>query len=77
MSAEKYCPIAWLMQRYSHGLLGDPVIATAILDRLLHHSHVINIRGESYRLREKKRAGLFGTPHAGEVVATQGTASER
>lgn len=41
-------------------VLGDTVIATAILDRLLHHSHVLNIRGESYRLREKKRAGLFG-----------------
>ena len=40
--------------------MGDPVIATAILDRLLHHSHVINIRGESYRLREKRQAGLFG-----------------
>ena len=44
------------------GVLGDPVVATAILDRLLHHSHVLNIRGESYRLREKKRAGFFGTP---------------
>lgn len=38
---------------------GDPVIASAILDRLLHHSHVINIRGESYRLKEKREAGLF------------------
>jgi DNA replication protein DnaC len=45
-------------------VLGDPVVATAILDRLLHHSHVLNIRGESYRLREKKRAGLFGSPAA-------------
>lgn len=43
-------------------VLGDPVIATAILDRLLHHSHVLNIRGDSYRLREKKRAGLFSPP---------------
>jgi DNA replication protein DnaC len=42
-------------------LLGDTVIATAVLDRLLHHSHVLNIRGESYRLREKRRAGLLGT----------------
>ena len=42
-------------------VLGDTVIATAILDRLLHPSHVLNIRGESYRLREKKRAGLFGS----------------
>jgi DNA replication protein DnaC len=41
-------------------VFGDPVVATAILDRLLHHSHVITIRGESYRLREKRRAGLLG-----------------
>jgi DNA replication protein DnaC len=41
-------------------VLGDAVIATAILDRLLHPSHVLNIRGESYRLREKKQAGLLG-----------------
>jgi len=40
-------------------IFGDTVIATAILDRLLHHSVVVNIRGESYRLREKKRTGLF------------------
>ncbi|MEA3246550.1 MAG: IS21-like element helper ATPase IstB [Gemmatimonadota bacterium] len=42
-------------------VFGDPVVATAILDRLLHHSHVITIRGDSYRLREKRRAGLLGT----------------
>ena len=35
-------------------LLGDAVIASAVLDRLLHRSHVLNIRGESYRLREKR-----------------------
>lgn len=34
-------------------------MATAIVNRLLHHSHVLNIRGESYRLREKKRASLL------------------
>ena len=39
-------------------VFGDPVVATAILDRLLHHSHVLTIRGESYRLREKRRSGL-------------------
>jgi len=33
-------------------LFGDPVIATAILDRLLHHCKVVNIKGHSYRLRE-------------------------
>ena len=40
-------------------LLGDTVIASAVLDRLLHHSHVLNIRGESYRLRDKRQAELF------------------
>ena len=33
-------------------LFGDPVIASAILDRLLHHCRVINIKGHSYRLRD-------------------------
>jgi DNA replication protein DnaC len=41
------------------GVFGDPVVATAILDRLLHHSAVITIRGDSYRLREKHRSGLL------------------
>ena len=49
---------------------GDSVIATAILDRLLHHSHVISIRGESYRLREKRKAGtlLAATEEAKETT---------
>lgn len=38
----------------------DPVVATAILDRLLHYSTTLNIKGESYRLKEKRRAGLLG-----------------
>ena len=37
---------------------GDSVVASAILDRLLHHSVVFNIKGESYRLREKREALL-------------------
>jgi DNA replication protein DnaC len=40
-------------------IFGDPIIATAILDRLLHHSTTINIRGESYRLKDRRRAGLL------------------
>jgi DNA replication protein DnaC len=40
-------------------VFGDNVIATAILDRLLHHSQVITIKGESYRLKEKRRSGLI------------------
>jgi len=37
-------------------LAGDEVLATAILDRLLHHSHVLNIKGRSYRLRDLEQA---------------------
>lgn len=40
-------------------VFGDSIVATAILDRLLHHSHVVTIRGESYRLKEKRRSGLI------------------
>ena len=40
-------------------IFGDPVIATAILDRILHHSNVINIKGNSYRLKEKVKSGLL------------------
>jgi DNA replication protein DnaC len=36
----------------------DPVLATALLDRLLHHATTINIRGDSYRLRHRRGGGL-------------------
>jgi DNA replication protein DnaC len=45
-------------------VFGDPVVATAILDRLLHHSQVVTIRGDSYRLRGKRRSGLVQKPGA-------------
>jgi DNA replication protein DnaC len=43
-------------------IFGDPIIATAILDRLLHHSTTVNIRGESYRRKERRKAGLIPLP---------------
>ena len=33
----------------------DPIIANAILDRILHHAHVVSISGNSYRLRDHLR----------------------
>jgi len=45
-------------------IFGDPIIATAILDRLLHHSTTVNIRGESYRLKERRKAGLIPMPES-------------
>ena len=43
-------------------IFSDAVLATAILDRLLHHSTTINIKGESYRLKKKRKAGLLNAP---------------
>jgi DNA replication protein DnaC len=51
-------------------VFGDSVVATAILDRLLHHSQVVTIRGDSYRLREKRRAGLVKTTQLHQEALT-------
>ena len=45
-------------------LMGDPVLATAVLDRLLHHVHIINIRGNSYRLKDRLKTGLYASPRS-------------
>ncbi|MGI9292655.1 MAG: IS21-like element helper ATPase IstB [Pseudomonadales bacterium] len=38
---------------------GNTALTSAMLDRLLHHAHVIQIRGDSYRLKDKTRAGII------------------
>ncbi|HGX93008.1 MAG TPA: AAA family ATPase, partial [Candidatus Tenderia sp.] len=43
-------------------VFSDQMIATAILDRLLHHATTLNIKGESFRLEEKRKAGLITQP---------------
>ncbi len=40
-------------------IFGDHVIASAVLDRILHHCTTINIKGESYRLKERRKQGIF------------------
>jgi DNA replication protein DnaC len=52
-------------------IFNDQVLATAILDRLLHQSATINIKGDSFRLKDKRRAGLLGraAPTSVEVAA--------
>ena len=64
-------------ERYEHGsiiltsnkyfsdwgeLMSDTVVATAMLDRLLHHAHVVNIRGDTYRLKDRRKSGVTLTP---------------
>ena len=45
--------------KWKEVLNNDEALTTAILDRLIHHSHLINISGESYRLKQKRKAGLL------------------
>lgn len=45
--------------QWDQTLAGDNALAAALLDRLLHHAHVIPLKGESYRLKDKRKAGLI------------------
>jgi DNA replication protein DnaC len=56
------------------GLLGDEVLATALLDRLLHHAEIISINGRSYRMRERMMADVRVAPASG--VGHKPSASE-
>jgi DNA replication protein DnaC len=47
-------------------LFSDQVLSTAILDRLLHHCHVINIKGNSYRLKDRIKQGIYTNPQTGD-----------
>jgi DNA replication protein DnaC len=68
-----------ISERYEHGsviltsnkffsdwgeLMSDNVVATAMLDRLLHHAHVVNIRGNTYRLKGRRKTGVILSPPA-------------
>ena len=39
-------------------ILGDSVMASAVLDRILHHCTVVNVRGETYRLKDRRKNAL-------------------
>jgi len=63
---------------WGHIFAGDLVLASAALDRLLHRCTVVNIRGDSYRLRERRQAGLPALPHpTGGVAAPAAVAGGR
>jgi DNA replication protein DnaC len=40
----------------------DTALTSAMLDRVLHHSHILQIKGDSYRIKEKRQAGLMDKP---------------
>jgi len=43
--------------QWASALADDATLTAALLDRLLHHAHIVQITGESYRMKEKRRAG--------------------
>lgn len=47
---------------WDQAFAGETVLTAAMLDRLLHHATVVQISGESYRLKDKRRAGVVAKP---------------
>lgn len=48
--------------QWDSAFAGDATLTAALLDRLLHHAHIVPIQGESYRLKNKRKAGILGQP---------------
>ncbi len=48
----------------------DAVLTAAMLDRILHHATVVQISGESYRLKDMRRAGILARPQPGPAATT-------
>ncbi|MFP1464146.1 ATP-binding protein [Escherichia coli] len=53
------CDIQSAVRAVDRTFAGDAALTSAMLDRILHHSHVVQIKGESYRLRQKRKAGVI------------------
>ena len=54
-------------------VLGDDVMAAALIDRLLHHCHIVNIRGNSYRMRAHQELWRSMQRADGDTSPTRGT----
>lgn len=54
---------------WDQAFAGDRVLTAAMLDRLLHHAQVVQSQGESYRRKDKRKAGIVGpTRKDGELA---------
>ena len=47
---------------WDQALAGDAVLTAAMLDRLMHHASVVQIGGDSFRLRDKRKSGIVSKP---------------
>lgn len=55
----------------------DAVLTAAMLDRVLHHATVVQIAGESYRLKDKRRAGILARPQVPSTTAVKSKATKQ
>lgn len=71
---EKYSTIIATNINFSQWdeIFGDAVIANAILDRILHHSHIVTIKGKSYRLQHLYNDGELSERKNKEITNTIG-----
>jgi DNA replication protein DnaC len=54
---------------WDEAFAGDAVLTADRLDRILHHATVVQIAGESYRLKDKRRAGIMARPQVAKINA--------
>ncbi len=59
MQSQQWNQLRQLKSTRTQIFANDKVVTTEILDRILHYSHIINIQGDSYRLKEKQESGLL------------------
>jgi len=52
--------------QWATALADDATLTAALLDRLLHHAHLVQISGDSYRLKDKRKAGTKPATHPGK-----------
>jgi DNA replication protein DnaC len=59
---------------WDEAFASDAVLTAAMLDRILHHATVVQITGESYRLKDKRRAGILARPQSNPATTTAAAA---
>ena len=51
-----------IFRSWDSAFAGDGVFTVAMLDRILHHSPIVNINGEGFRLKDERKAGMLAAP---------------
>ena len=62
---------------WDEAFANDAVLTAAMLDRVLHHATVVQIAGESYRLKDKRRAGILARPQSAAAAKGKATKEEK